>query len=110
MEKYMLLLDLIHSSKKNFPGDLKPELCKKMLEVRPLVLQFKKEKCQDLFEQVFKKIAVNNNKSYQDCICDILIEIFHRDYTTLTNWYRIYTKNLPSSAIILQYIGKCHYN
>lgn len=104
-EQFLLLLDTIHSNKKNFPTDLKQELIIKISELKPLLFQNKKEKYQNYFDLVFKKI-LNSNKSYQDCLCDILIEFFHKDETALANWNKLYSKNIAISAVFLKYIGK----
>lgn len=105
-EQFLLLLDTIYSNRKHFPADLKHELAEKMFDIKPLLFKNKKEKYHGFFDLVFKKIVVNSNKSYQDCLCDILIDIFHKDETTLTNWSKVYSKNIAASAILLQYIGK----
>lgn len=104
-EQYLLLLDAVYSNKKNFPSDLKQDLSNKLSMVMPLLFKNKKEKYSNFFELVFKKILVNSDKSYQDCLCDILINIFHEDKTTLTNWSKIYSKNVATSAILLKYLG-----
>lgn len=106
-EQFILLLDTIYSNKKHFPLDLKQDLAKKLSDLQPLLFVNKKEKYQNLFDVFFKKLVENSNKSYQDCLCDILIEIFHKDETTLINWNKAYSKNIVSSGILLKYIGKC---
>lgn len=106
-EQFLLILDTIYLNKKNFPTDLKQKLSEKILDLKPLLFKNKKEKYQPFFELVFKKIIVNSNKSYQDCLCDILIDIFNKDETTLINWNKLYSKNVATSAILLRYISKC---
>lgn len=105
-EQYLLLVDTIHSNKKNFPVDLKNELAKKVFDLKPALFSNKKEKLSNLFDLIFKKILVNSNKSYEDCLCDILIDVFHKDESTLSNWNKIYSKNVATSAILLKYLGK----
>lgn len=105
-EQYILLLDTVFSNNKNFPTDLKQELSKKLSTLQGVLFKNKKEKYQTFFDQLFKKILTNNNTLYQDCICDILIQIFEKDETILTNWNKIYSKNVAASAIILKYLGK----
>lgn len=105
MEDYLLLIDIVYSNKKNFPVDMKTILSERISEIKPLVFNNKKDKFSNLFEQIFKKLLVSSNKSYQDCLCDILIDIFHKDESTLASWNKVYSKNIATSAIILQYIS-----
>lgn len=104
-EQYLLLVETIHTNKKNFPVDLKNELAEKITDLKPTLFSNKKEKCSNLFDVMFKKILVNSNKPYQDCLCDILIDVFHKDESTLSSWNKIYSKNVATSAILLKYLG-----
>lgn len=105
LEDYLLLLDIVYSNKKNFPVDMKNILAEGILEIKPLLFSNKKEKYSYLFEQSFKNLLASSNKSYQDCLCDILIDIFHKDESTLASWNKVYSKNIATSAVILQYIS-----
>ncbi|KAJ8976096.1 hypothetical protein NQ317_008433 [Molorchus minor] len=63
-----------------------------------------KEKYHNYIDILLKKIVMNSNKSYQDCLCDVLVNIFVRDPTTLANWGKSYPKNVAASALVLAYL------
>lgn len=104
-EEFFLVLDTIYSNKKNFPKDLKQQLQSKVADLKLLLFANKKEKYYNYVEFVLKKIVTNSNKPYQDCLCDVLVEVFHRDNTTLANWNKIYSKHIAGSSLLLNYIG-----
>lgn len=106
-EQFLQLIDVVYINNKNFPADLKQDLSNKLREIKSSIFKNKKEKYSNFFELVFQKILINSDKSYQDCICDILINIFIEDKTLLTNWCKIYSKNVLPSTILLSYIGNC---
>lgn len=104
-DEFLLILDTIYSNKKNFPTDLKEELSKKIANVKELLFKNNKEKYHSYIEVLLKKIITNSNKPYQSYICDVLVEIFVKDATTLSTWNKVYAKNVAASSILLRHIG-----
>ncbi|CAH1163610.1 unnamed protein product [Phaedon cochleariae] len=104
-EDFLLILDIIYTSKKHFPVDLLRELSNKVSNLKPLLFVDNKEKYHSYIELLLKKVVSTSNKSHQNCLCDILVEVFQRDSTTFATWRKIYPKNVASSVILLEFIG-----
>ncbi|RZC43263.1 transmembrane protein 214-B, partial [Asbolus verrucosus] len=104
-EQYLLILETVFVAKKNFPSDLKQDLIHVIPSLTDSLFgEIHEEILSSLIEWSLKKITLNNNSSYQDCLCEVLIECFYRNQVSLENWSKIYNKNAPSSAILLKYI------
>lgn len=108
-DEFLLILDTIYSNRKNFPVDLKEELSKKIADVKGLLLKNNKETHHSYVEVFLKKIITDSNKSYQSYICDVLVEVFAKDATTLSTWNKVYAKNVAASSILLRHIGIIGY-
>lgn len=78
----------------------------KVENLKPLLFRNTKEKYHTYIDLLLKKIQSNNNLSYQNSVCDVILDVFHKDPTTLANWNKIYSKNIAGSAVLLKYIGK----
>ncbi|KAJ8925970.1 hypothetical protein NQ315_009825 [Exocentrus adspersus] len=104
-DEFVLILDSVYSNKKNMPTDLKDELMRKSEKLKRLVFRNNKEKYHSYVEALLKKLTTNSNKPYQDILCDVLVEVFVRDPTTLSNWSKVYTKNVAANALLLRYIS-----
>ncbi|CAG9768719.1 unnamed protein product [Ceutorhynchus assimilis] len=104
-DQYLLILDTTFSSKKNFPSELQKDLIGNLPKLKSLLFS-NKEKFNNSVELFLKKIAATTNIQYQNCLCDILVEIFTKDQSTLTSWNKVYSKNLLASALLLRFISK----
>lgn len=105
-DQYLVILDTVYSSKKNFPNELQKGLVQNLPKLKKLLFSNKMEKFNSSVEVFLKKIAATSNQSYQDCLCDILIEIFTRDQSTLAIWNKVFAKHLLASTVLLRYISK----
>ncbi|XP_018577765.1 transmembrane protein 214 [Anoplophora glabripennis] len=103
-DEFLLILDTIYLDKKNFPVDLKEELDRKVTNLKALLFK-NKEKHHAYVEVLLKKIVTNSNKPYQNCICDVLVDIFANDATTMSIWNKVYAKNVAASSVLLRRIG-----
>ncbi|KAJ8958641.1 hypothetical protein NQ318_016366 [Aromia moschata] len=104
-DEFLLIVDTVYAANKNCPIDLKEQLSKKIPALKDLLFRNPKEKYHTQIDVLLRKIVMNCNKSYQDCICSVLVEMFTKDPTTLSNWNKIYGKNIASSAVLLSYIS-----
>lgn len=105
-EQYFLILDIVYSNKKNISADLQENLVKNIENLKPLLFRNVKEKYHTYVDFLLRKITSNNSKSYQNSLCEILLDVFQRDQTTLINWNKLYSKNIVGSSILLEYIGE----
>lgn len=106
-EQYLLLLNVIFSSKKNFPSDLNNQLIETASKLNVLLLEQNKDKKYNSFIEPFiKKLSDNNNVQYQNNICYVIATCLMRDPVSFENWNKIYLKHLPQSALVLKYIGE----
>ncbi|XP_066249199.1 transmembrane protein 214 isoform X1 [Euwallacea similis] len=104
-DQYLLILDTIFSNKKNFPLELQKDLVQNIPKLSQQLLNNKRENFHGLIEPLIKRLS-QNTKAYQNCLCQVLVEIFTKDQTTLNAWNKIYAKNLLSSAVLLKYITR----
>ncbi|XP_050295863.1 transmembrane protein 214 [Anthonomus grandis grandis] len=104
-EQYLLILDTAFSSKKNLPAALQKDLVKNVPKLKKLLFSNKKERYNSYVEVLLKKINATTNVSYQNALCDILIDIFNKDQSTLAVWNKVYSKNLLASAVLLRYMS-----
>ncbi|XP_044265792.1 transmembrane protein 214-A [Tribolium madens] len=103
-EQFVSILDVVFSNRKNFPNDLKQDLLTVVPTLKSFLFTNKKESsCVDFY---LKKIPTAGNDSFKDCLCDVVVEGFSRDQSSLEHWSKIYNKNVASSAILLKYIAK----
>lgn len=109
-EEYLLILDVVHSNKKNFPSELQQDLLGNLPKLKELLFKNSKQKYNDYLEPFLKKIATNSNSSYQNCLCDIIVQILNKDQSVLATWNKLYAKNLISSAILIRYISNNYDN
>lgn len=103
-EEYLTLLDITYLGSKNFPSDLKQDL-QISTPILKEALFAKNNDLGRLVDYFLRKININNNKSYQNCLVDVIVECFIRDMSTIQIWTKIYAKNVSSSTILLSYIG-----
>lgn len=103
-DEFLLILDTIYSDKKNFPVDLREELYRKVPNLKTLLFK-NKDKYHAYVEVLLKRIITNNNKPYQNYICDVLVDIFTKDATTMSIWNKAYAKNVAASSVLLCYMG-----
>lgn len=108
-EQFLLILDTIFSTKKNFPTELQKDLVQNLPKLKRLLLNNKRESPNGLVEPFLKKITLTSNVAYQNCLCDILVEVFSKDQSALAAWNKVYSKNLGASAVLLRYISKCFF-
>lgn len=108
-EQYLLILDVIYSNRKNFPVELQKELYKHVPNLKAFLFANSKERYHNYVEHFLKRLSVTTNSSYQNTLCDIIIEIYTKDQSTMAPWNKIYIKNVSSSAILLNYISKYNH-
>lgn len=107
-EQFLLILDTIFSTKKNFPTELQKDLIQNLPKLKRLLLNNKRESPNGLVEPFLKKITLTSNVAYQNCLCDILVEVFSKDQSALAAWNKVYSKNLGASAVLLRYISSTY--
>ncbi|CAH0550148.1 unnamed protein product [Brassicogethes aeneus] len=103
-EEYLLILDTIHSNKKNFPNELKNDFSKQADKLKQSLFGNPKEKYNPYVDAFLNKIISNSNKAYQNSLSSALIEVFQRDPSTFVNWSKGYSKNLAASVIVMKYL------
>lgn len=104
-EEYFSVVNFVFSSKKNFPVDLRNSLSEIVQNLHFVLLcRGTKEQYNNYVDIFLKKIVVNSNTFYQNCLSNALIEIFEREATALITWSKIYGKNVTASAVVLKYI------
>ncbi|KYB26829.1 Transmembrane protein 214-B-like Protein [Tribolium castaneum] len=89
-EQFVSLLDVVFSSKKNFPSDLKQDLVTVVPTLKSFLATSKEPTCVDFY---LKKIPTVGNDSFKDCLCDVIVDGFNRDQSSLESWGKNYTKN-----------------
>lgn len=105
-EDYFLILDTVYSNKKNFPTEYKQKLIKIIPTLKPLLLNVNNESYKQSFNTLFKKLTtVTNNKPYQNCLCDIICDVFNKEPNCLNIWESNYKTSVEASAVLLSYIG-----
>lgn len=110
-DQYLLLLNVIFSSKKNLPSDLNNQLNETASKLNVLLLeQNGDKKYHNFIEPFVKRLSDNNNAHYQNNVCYVIVTCLMRDPVSFETWDKIYTKHLPQSALILKYIGECGRN
>lgn len=106
-DEYFLILDTVYTNKKNFPNDLKKDFTKIIPSLKTFLFKSNNDNYKQSFSVLFKKLAsTNNNKPYQNCLCDVICEVFNREPATLNSWENCYKNHVEASAILLNYIGK----
>ncbi|KAF5280404.1 hypothetical protein FQR65_LT03213 [Abscondita terminalis] len=107
VNEYLLILDVIFANYKNFPNDLKQDFQKIVPKLEVMLLSnSKKEKLHAHVEVLLKKLLSSNSKVYKDEICKILIKCFIDDQNAISSWTKLYSKCLPQSAILLNYLSE----
>ncbi|XP_050500167.1 transmembrane protein 214 [Diabrotica virgifera virgifera] len=101
LEESLSILNIVYSNRKNMPSDLVQEVSNNVARIKPL----NSKKGSSNIEIMLKNIVLNNNASYQKCLCDILVEAFHQDPSALAAWSKAYSKNVQSSAVVLEHIS-----
>ncbi|KAF7279687.1 hypothetical protein GWI33_006848 [Rhynchophorus ferrugineus] len=109
-EQYLLILDIIYTNRKNFPVELQKELYVQAPQLKSFLFANSKERYHNYVEPFLKRLSMTTNSSYQNVLCDTIIEIFTKDQSTMAHWNKIYIKNLSSSAILLNYISDNYDN
>lgn len=106
-EQYLLILDTFYSGKKNLPANLNQKINKVVSKLNLLLLDKNTElKENTIIEPLLKKLSDNKTLQYQEALCDVLVTCLIRDPNSFTSWSKLYIKNLPQSAVLLNYIGK----
>ncbi|KAH1000815.1 hypothetical protein HUJ04_013100 [Dendroctonus ponderosae] len=103
-EQCFLILSVVHSKAKHFPADLQKKLVENLPTVRDWVMNNSGSNLKSWVEPFLKKIASTPNQAYQNSLCYILMAIFVNNDTTLNEWLRLYSKNLPASTVLFDYI------
>ncbi|XP_023018558.2 transmembrane protein 214 isoform X1 [Leptinotarsa decemlineata] len=103
-EDFLLLVDTIYSTKKTLPVDLLQKLSGEVPKLKRFLFSNTKEKYNNYVEVVLKRIVANSSEPYRNCLCELLIDIFHKDQTTLASWGKVYGKTVVASAVLLEYI------
>ncbi|KAK5649111.1 hypothetical protein RI129_004003 [Pyrocoelia pectoralis] len=105
VDQYLLMLDVAFANYKNVPNDLKNDLQKIVPKLESMLLG-NKDKLHVFIEPLIKKLLSNNDKAYRDEICKILIRCFVQDQNAISSWSNMYSKCLPQSAILLNYLSE----
>ncbi|XP_056635637.1 transmembrane protein 214 [Diorhabda sublineata] len=100
LDELLLILNVVYNNKKNMPNDLIQELTAIVSDIKPSSI-----KQSGNIDILLKNINLNSNALYQTYLCDILVETFYNDQSTLSTWGKIYSKNIQSSAILLEYMS-----
>ncbi|KAI4468656.1 transmembrane protein [Holotrichia oblita] len=103
-EQYLSVMDTIYSNKKNVPADLTQSLQNTVPKLKLLLFTNNSDKYNSFIEPLLKNLAINENISYRNEICDVIITSLQKDHTCFGTWNKNYTKTLPSSAILLNYM------
>lgn len=105
-EQYLSIMDIVYSNKKNVPTDLIQSLNNIVPKLKLLLFTNNSDKYNSFIEPLLKNLATNDNASYKDELCDVIITCLYKDHTCFGTWNKNYTKTLTSSAILLNYMGK----
>ncbi|XP_031338042.1 transmembrane protein 214-B [Photinus pyralis] len=105
IDQYLLILDVAFANYKNVPNDLKSDLQKVVPKLESMLLG-NKEKLHTFVDPLIKKLLSNGTKAYRDEICKILIRCFTQDQNAISSWSKMYSKYLPQSAILLNYLSE----
>lgn len=108
-EQYLSVMDTIYSNKKNVPVDLIQSLQNTVPKLKLLLFTNNSDKYNSFIEPLLKNLAINENILYQNEICDVIITCLQKDHTCFGTWNKNYIKTLPSSAILLNYMGMYLY-
>lgn len=108
-ENYLLVLDVAYANYKNFPNDLRKNMQSVASKLNSMLFAQNNGnygKCYMLIEPLLKKLQSNSSSAYKDQICEVLVECLIKNPTAFSSWSKCYTKYLPQSAILLNYLGK----
>lgn len=105
-EQCFLVLSVVHSKTKHFPADLQKKLVENLPIVRDWVINNSSSCLKAWVEPFLKKIASTPNQAHQNSLCYLLMAIFVHNDSTLSDWLRVYSKNLPASTVLFNYIRK----
>lgn len=106
-EEYVLIMSVIFSKRKNFPSDLSQRLYKIVSNLNDLLLERNRDTKRHIFiDLLLKNLLDYDNVQYQKTVCDALAKCLAKDEHSFGSWNKLYTKHLPQSAVLLNYIGK----
>ncbi|KAJ3646437.1 hypothetical protein Zmor_024025 [Zophobas morio] len=106
-DQFFFILELIFSNKKNFPNDLKQSLVDTIPNLKSCLFSGnKKEAFKNSLEIYLKKLAASESDACQQCLCDVIVEGFTTDPSSIEHWGKAFVKNTTASAILLQYVDR----
>lgn len=106
-EQFLSIMDIVYSNKKNLPADLTQSLYNIVPKLKLLLFTNNSDKYNSFIEPLLRSLVINDNTAYKSEICDVIITCLHKDHTCFGTWSKNYIKTLPSSAILLNHMGKC---
>ncbi|KRT84526.1 hypothetical protein AMK59_2105 [Oryctes borbonicus] len=104
-EQYLSIMDIVYSNKRNIAPDLTQSLYNIVPKLKLLLFINNTDKYNGFIEPLLKTLALNENTMCRNEVCDVIITCLQKDHTCFGAWNKNYTKALPSSAILLNYIG-----
>lgn len=104
-EEFLLVLDTVFSKRK-FPPEITQKLNKAAIELSALLNRNKTTKSNVFVELLIKKLLETDDSQNQKILCELFVSCLVKDQASFGNWNKIYAKNLPQSAALLNHMSK----
>ena len=106
-EQYLLIMDIIFTTKKNFTAELTQSLLKIVPKLKVLLFTNNSDKYSSFVETFLRKLSANNIVGkYKNELCNVIVMCLQKNQMSFVAWNNCYVKNISSSATVLDYIGR----